>query len=44
MMAGPKTFPAAVAFHGGEAAAARDAFMALPDEARRAIVRFLRSL
>ena len=36
--------PAAVAFHGGEAAAARDAFMALPDEARRAIERFLRSL
>ena len=34
----------AVAAHGGEAAAARDAFGSLPEEARRAIVRFLRSL
>ena len=36
--------PAAIAAHGGEAAAARDAFSALPDDARRALVRFLRSL
>ena len=36
--------PAAIASHGGEAAAARDAFSALPDDARRALVRFLRSL
>ena len=36
--------PAAIASHGGEAAAARDAFSALPDEARRAVMRFLRSL
>ena len=36
--------PAAVSAHGGEAAGARDAFHALPDDARRAIIRFLRSL
>lgn len=34
----------AVSAHGGEAAAARDAFLSLPDEARRALVRFLNSL
>ncbi|MYJ12545.1 MAG: c-type cytochrome, partial [Gemmatimonadetes bacterium] len=34
----------AVSAHGGEAAAARDAFLSLPDDARRAIVRFLNSL
>lgn len=34
----------AVAAHGGEAAAARDAFQALPEEARLAVIRFLRSL
>lgn len=34
----------AVAAHGGEAAAARDAFRALPEEARLAVIRFLRSL
>ncbi len=36
--------PAAVSAHGGEAAGARDAFLALPDDARRAVIRFLRSL
>ncbi len=36
--------PGAVAAHGGEAATARDAFAALPEEARRAVVRFLLSL
>jgi len=36
--------PAAITSHGGEAAPARDAFLALPDEARQAVVRFLRSL
>ena len=34
----------AVAAHGGEAAAARDAFQSLPEEAKRAVIRFLRSL
>ena len=34
----------AVAAHGGEAVAARDAFRSLPEEARRAVIRFLRSL
>ena len=34
----------AVAAHGGEAAAARDAFESLPEEARLAVIRFLRSL
>ncbi len=36
--------PSAVSAHGGEATAARDAFMALPQEAQRAVVRFLLSL
>ena len=36
--------PAAVSAHGGEAAAARNAFLALPSEARQAVVRFLLSL
>jgi len=36
--------PSAISAHGGEATAARDAFMALPQEAQRAIVRFLLSL
>ena len=35
---------AAISAHGGEAAAARDAFLSLPDDTRRAIVRFLNSL
>ncbi len=34
----------AIRAHGGEAALARDAFLALPAEARAAVVRFLRSL
>ena len=34
----------AVAAHGGEAAAARDAFQSLSEETRRAVVRFLASL
>ena len=34
----------AVSAHAGEAAAARDAFLSLPDEARRAVIRFLSSL
>lgn len=34
----------AVAAHGGEAAASRDAFQSLPLEARRALLRFLESL
>lgn len=34
----------AVGAHGGEAAAARDAFQSLPEEAKRAVIRFLRSL
>ena len=34
----------AISAHGGEAATARDAFNALPDEGRRALLRFLRSL
>ena len=34
----------AVAAHGGEAAAARAAFESLPEEARLAVIRFLRSL
>ena len=34
----------AVAAHGGEAAAARDAFQLLPEGARRAVIRFLESL
>ena len=34
----------AVAAHGGEATAARDAFQALPEGARLAVIRFLRSL
>ena len=34
----------AVAAHGGEAAAARDAFRSLPEEARRMVKRFLMSL
>ena len=36
--------PSAVSAHGGEATAARDAFLALPPEAQRAVVRFLLSL
>ena len=36
--------PSAVSAHGGEAATARDAFLALPEEAQRAVVRFLLSL
>ncbi len=36
--------PAAIRAHGGEAAAIREAFLALPDEARVALVRFLLSL
>lgn len=36
--------PAAVAAHGGEAATARNGFLALPEGARRAVVRFLLSL
>ena len=34
----------AIRAHGGEATAARDAFLALPEEARRAVIRFLGSL
>ena len=34
----------AVAAHGGEAVAARDAFQSLPEGARLAVIRFLRSL
>ena len=36
--------PSALSAHGGEATAARDAFLALPPEAQRAVVRFLLSL
>lgn len=36
--------PAAISAHGGEATAARDAFLALPREAQRAVIRFLLSL
>ena len=36
--------PSAISAHGGEATAARDAFMALPPEAQHAVVRFLLSL
>ncbi|MYB08084.1 MAG: hypothetical protein F4Y24_17230 [Gemmatimonadetes bacterium] len=36
--------PSAISAHGGEATAARDAFVALPPEAQRAVVRFLLSL
>ncbi len=36
--------PSAVSAHGGEAAAARDAFLALPPDAQRRVVRFLLSL
>lgn len=35
---------AAIALHGGEATAARDAFNALPEHQRRAVLAFLRSL
>ena len=34
----------AVTAHAGEAAAARDAFQSLPDDARQAVIRFLNSL
>ena len=34
----------AVAAHGGEAVGARDAFRSLPEDARRTVIRFLRSL
>lgn len=36
--------PVAVAAHGGEAIVSRDAFLALPEEAQRTVVRFLLSL
>ena len=36
--------PTAISAHGGEATAARDAFLALPQEAQRAVIRFLLSL
>ncbi len=36
--------PAAIRAHGGEAAAIRDAFLALPAEAQADLIRFLRSL
>ncbi len=39
-----ETVTAAISAHGGEAVAARDAFAALPAEARTALVRFLKSL
>ncbi|MBL9077918.1 MAG: hypothetical protein JNL08_10470 [Planctomycetes bacterium] len=38
------TIDAAIRRHGGEAAAARDAYLALPDDDRRSVVDFLKTL